>query len=90
MKALRVMYVLPSARRGVAERLALELLSLHDPALVTPSVCFLEDGPMVGVHEITPGISGGCGCRTCSASMASFEAKVPCAQPSSAANIWPV
>src|SRR5258708_6998065 len=48
VKALRVMYVLPSARRGVAERLALELLSLHDPALVTPSVCFLEEGPMVG------------------------------------------
>lgn len=48
MNALRVMYVLPSARRGVAERLALELLSLHDPALVTPSVCFLEEGPMVG------------------------------------------
>jgi glycosyltransferase involved in cell wall biosynthesis len=42
------MYVLPSARRGVAERLALEVLSMHDPALVTPSVCFLEEGPMVG------------------------------------------
>jgi glycosyltransferase involved in cell wall biosynthesis len=48
VKSLRVMFVLPSGRRGVAERLALEILSLHDPELVTPSVCFLEEGPMVG------------------------------------------
>ena len=48
MKPLRVMYVLPTARPGVPERLALEVLALHDPERVSPAVCFLEDGPLVG------------------------------------------
>lgn len=42
------MYVLPSGRRTVAGRLALDLLAFHDPQRIEPAVCFLEDGPLVG------------------------------------------
>src|SRR5206468_12840536 len=45
---LRVMYGLPSAHRSVAGRLTLDVLTFHDPRQVEPSVCFLEDGPLVG------------------------------------------
>jgi len=44
---LRVLYVSPRATMGGPERLTLDLLSLHDRAVVEPAVCFLEDGPLV-------------------------------------------
>ncbi|MGA2384882.1 MAG: glycosyltransferase family 4 protein [Gemmatimonadales bacterium] len=44
---LRVLYVSPRATMGGPERLTLDLLALHDRALVEPAVCFLEDGPLV-------------------------------------------
>jgi glycosyltransferase involved in cell wall biosynthesis len=47
MSALRVLYVSPHAAMGGAERVTLDLLTLHDRAAVEPSVCFLEKGPLV-------------------------------------------
>jgi glycosyltransferase involved in cell wall biosynthesis len=44
---LRVLYVSPHATLGGAERVTLDLVSLHDRAAVEPSICFLRDGPLV-------------------------------------------
>ncbi len=45
--ALRVLYVAPWAELAGAERVTLDLLTLHDRGVVEPSVCFLHDGPLV-------------------------------------------
>jgi len=45
--ALRVLYVSPHAAIGGAERVTLDLLTLHDRAAIEPSVCFLREGPLV-------------------------------------------
>jgi len=45
--ALRVLYVSPQAALGGAERVTLDLIALHDRARVEPSVCFLNEGPLV-------------------------------------------
>jgi len=42
-----VLYVAPYAHLGGAERVTLDLLTLHDRSVVEPSVCFLRDGPLV-------------------------------------------
>lgn len=42
-----MLYVVPHAHMGGAERVTLELLTLHDRARVEPSVCFLRTGPLV-------------------------------------------
>ncbi len=47
MSALRVLYVCPHADLGGAERVTLDLLTLHDRAAVEPSVAFLRGGPLV-------------------------------------------
>lgn len=43
---VRVLYVSPRATIGGPERLTLDLVALHDRAVVEPAVCFLEDGPL--------------------------------------------
>jgi glycosyltransferase involved in cell wall biosynthesis len=47
MTPLRVLYVSPHADMGGAERVTLDLLTLHDRSLVEPSVCFLRRGPLL-------------------------------------------
>ena len=47
MSAMRVLYVSPHAELGGAERVTVDLIHLHDRAVVEPSVCFLRDGPLV-------------------------------------------
>jgi glycosyltransferase involved in cell wall biosynthesis len=44
---VKVAYVSPHAQLGGAERVTLDLIELHQRALVTPSVVFLRDGPLV-------------------------------------------
>jgi glycosyltransferase involved in cell wall biosynthesis len=44
---LRVLYVSPYAETGGAERTVMDLLALHDRAVVDPFVAFLHDGPLV-------------------------------------------
>lgn len=46
-RPLRVLYVSPQGDLGGAERVTLDLLALHDRAVVEPSICFLRDGPLV-------------------------------------------
>lgn len=46
-RPLRVLYVSPQGELGGAERVTLDLLALHDRAVVEPSICFLRDGPLV-------------------------------------------
>lgn len=47
MSALRVLYVSPHADLGGAERVTMDLIALHDRAVVEPSICFLREGPLV-------------------------------------------
>lgn len=47
MTGLRVLYVSPHANLGGAERVTLDLLTLHDRSVVEPSVAFLHGGPLV-------------------------------------------
>lgn len=44
---LRVLYVSPHAQLGGAERVTLDLLTLHDRSVVEPSVAFLHGGPLL-------------------------------------------
>jgi glycosyltransferase involved in cell wall biosynthesis len=44
---MRVVYVVPHATRGGAERVTMDLLSVHDHRVVEPAAIFLEDGPLV-------------------------------------------
>jgi glycosyltransferase involved in cell wall biosynthesis len=44
---MRVVYVLPHATRGGAERVTMDLLTLHDRRVVEPAAIFLEEGPLV-------------------------------------------
>lgn len=44
---MRVAYVSPHAVRGGAERVTMDLLALHDRAVVEPVAFFLSDGPLV-------------------------------------------
>jgi len=44
---MRVLYVLPQAELGGAERVTLDLLALHDRAVIEPLACFLRPGPLV-------------------------------------------
>jgi glycosyltransferase involved in cell wall biosynthesis len=44
---MRVVYVVPHATRGGAERVTMDLLTLHDRRVVEPAVIFLEEGPLV-------------------------------------------
>ena len=46
-RPLRVMYISPQADLGGAERVTLDLIALHNRAVVEPSICFLRDGPLV-------------------------------------------
>lgn len=43
---LRVLYVSPHADLGGAERVTLDLIAMHDRAVVEPVICFLRDGPL--------------------------------------------
>jgi glycosyltransferase involved in cell wall biosynthesis len=44
---MRVVYVLPHATRGGAERITMDLLAMHDRRVVEPAAIFLEEGPLV-------------------------------------------
>jgi glycosyltransferase involved in cell wall biosynthesis len=44
---VRVVYIVPHATRGGAERVTMDLLALHDHRVVEPAAIFLEDGPLV-------------------------------------------
>jgi glycosyltransferase involved in cell wall biosynthesis len=44
---VRVAYVLPNAHLGGAERVTLDLITLHDRAAFEPVAIFLRDGPLV-------------------------------------------
>jgi glycosyltransferase involved in cell wall biosynthesis len=44
---MRVVYVLPHATRGGAERVTMDLLAAHERHVVEPLAIFLEDGPLV-------------------------------------------
>ena len=44
---MRVVYVVPHATRGGAERVTMDLVALHDHRVVEPAAIFLEDGPLV-------------------------------------------
>lgn len=54
---LRVLYVSPRATMGGPERLTLDLLALHDRAVVEPAVCFLEDGPLADLCRQELGVT---------------------------------
>jgi glycosyltransferase involved in cell wall biosynthesis len=47
-KPLVVLYVSPNAELGGAERVLLNMVRYHDRTRVTPLVCLLRDGPLVG------------------------------------------
>jgi glycosyltransferase involved in cell wall biosynthesis len=47
VSALAVLYISPQAELGGAERVMLDLVSLHDRTRVRPHICFLRDGPLV-------------------------------------------
>ena len=44
---VRVLYLMPHASRGGAERVTMDLLVAHDRRAVEPAVCFLGEGPLV-------------------------------------------
>lgn len=44
---MRVAYVSPHAHQGGAERVTMDLVALHDRAVVEPTLIFLADGPLL-------------------------------------------